>query len=206
VPVHGLQAKVNGRLNLLSRLGPRRQATRRDGAQRSRSEPHVQDCCSPNLLRFAVLAGTPPRKGQTVDPTTSWLALNGSSSWNHGWGFAGSVEQRHDGPPTSSRRMPVSFRTIYAACVLTLAASTAVAETKTIATAGKRPRRPGDRSEGIRGCHARPRSCRRGKARAIYAGASLRLASCNSTTREAIGPQVARSVATLFSSTSPRAV
>jgi hypothetical protein len=95
-----------------------------------------KDCCSPNLLRFAVLAGTPPRKGQTVDPTTSRLALNGSSSWNHGWGFAGSVEQRHDGPPTSSRRMPVSFRTIYAACVLTLAASTAVAETKTIATAG----------------------------------------------------------------------
>jgi hypothetical protein len=100
------------------------------GAQRSRSEPHVQDRCSPNNhLQFRCSRQHASREAQTLDPTTPRSSLNRSTSWN------GSVPQRRDGATTPSRRKP-SIRTIYAACVLTLAASTAAADTKTIATAG----------------------------------------------------------------------
>jgi hypothetical protein len=90
----------------------------------------------PTVFSFAVLAGTPPREAQTLDPMTPRSALNGSRSQNQGWGGAAPVPQRRDGPPTPSRRKQISARSICTACVLTLAASTAAAETKTIAKAG----------------------------------------------------------------------
>ena len=90
----------------------------------------------PTVFSFAVLAGTPHREAQTLDPITPRSALNGSRSHNQGWGGAARVAQRRDGPPTPSRRKQISARSICTACVLTLAASTAAAETKTIAKAG----------------------------------------------------------------------